>query len=170
MMVMMWGKRKKWRRDAIRQEQTKIQQTSTDCLWQHGLCHSLGQFEELDKVVRVNGQSHVHSKPNLGRVSDLVWVVLDQTWGERGRVREREEERAGGNVEEKSEKEKRWKKEGRELEKKWPTVKENWQWMLEPTSARCHRSDVARCHSSRTLLHWDSAHPRGERSVCVCSQ
>ena len=64
------------------------------------------------------------------------------------------------------------KKEGRELEKMWPTVKENWQWMLEPTSARCHRSDVARCHSSRTLLHWDSAYPRGERSVCVrvCSQ
>ena len=37
--------------------------------------------------------------------------MLDQTWGERGRVRERGEERAGGNVEEKREKEKRRKKE-----------------------------------------------------------
>ena len=59
-------------RDAFRQEQIKIQQTTTDCLWRRGLCHSLGQFEELDKVVRVNGQSHVHSKPNLRRMSDLV--------------------------------------------------------------------------------------------------
>jgi len=50
----------------------RFNRLGTDCLWQHGLCHSLGQFEELDKVVRVNGQSHVHSKPNLGRVSDLV--------------------------------------------------------------------------------------------------
>ena len=54
---------------------------------------------------------------------------------------------------------KMWKKRGRKGE-------ENWQWMLEPTSARCHRSDVARCHSSRTLLHWDSADPRGE-DQCV---
>ena len=98
-----------------------------------------------------------------------------EEWGGRGRAweRGREEERTSGNVEGKRKKEKG--RDGRKREERgkdvlWPTIKGNWQWMSEHTSARRHRSDAARCHSSRTLLHWDSADPkerRGPRLVCV---